>query len=134
MVILLLEVVNPNCANEGILCFKVKGTRFSKKTGFCFYTVFALLSAPFKEVALNNKPSVFSGRVDRFNYNDPLNTFKIFWVQAPDGQRSGYAKGHEIKGKRISIGAQITLRGEWHIDPKYQRYGEQFFFSDYDIN
>lgn len=75
----------------------------------------------------------FSGRVDRFNYNNPLNAYKIFWVEGADGGRSGYAKGYEISEKKIGIGDQIILTGEWRVDPKYPRYGEQFFFSDYEI-
>jgi hypothetical protein len=76
---------------------------------------------------------IFAGRVDSFNYNTPLNTYKIFWVEGPEGERSGYAKGNEISGKKINIGDQISLTGEWHVDPKYPRYDEQFFFSDYEI-
>ena len=74
----------------------------------------------------------FAGRVDRFNYNNPLNTYKIFWVAGSEGERSGYAKGNEISGKKINIGDQISLTGEWRVDPK-SRYDEQFFFSDYEI-
>jgi len=81
----------------------------------------------------SEEESTFAGRVDRFNYNNSLNTYKIFWVEGSKGERSGYAKGSEIRGKKISIGDQITLTGKWRVDPKYRQYGEQFFFSDYEI-
>jgi len=75
----------------------------------------------------------FAGRVDRFNFNDPAKSFKIFWVQAAEGKKSGYAKGKEVSGRRIKVGDQIVLIGEWSVDPQYPRYGEQFFFTDYEI-
>jgi hypothetical protein len=81
----------------------------------------------------NDSSHTLAGRVDRFNFNDPYNPYKIFWVEGTAGGRSGYAKGSEIAGKKIKIGDQIRLTGEWRVDPKYPRYGEQFFFSAYEL-
>jgi hypothetical protein len=71
---------------------------------------------------------IFIGKIDRFNYDEPSSTYKIFWVDG-ESSRSGWCKGNISSDCKIKVGDKVKLIGRWRIDDKYPDFGLQFFFS-----
>lgn len=72
-----------------------------------------------------------SGLVQYFTKKDATN-YRIFWLKADIG-KEGFCKGWLIKNRQIDVGYRLRLTGKFYTDPKYPKYGDQFFFCDYEI-
>ncbi len=80
----------------------------------------------------NSGHEIFTGIVDRFNFNERHIANKIFWVDGDDW-RSGWCKGKVDLHRGIRVGDRVRLTGSWRLDQRYPAFGEQFFFSSYAI-
>ncbi len=78
---------------------------------------------------LHNETTI-TGRIDRFNYDIPSSSWKIFWIDG-DNWKSGWCKG-KVSGN-IKAGDRVKLIGRWQIDERFPDFGLQFFFSSYSI-
>jgi hypothetical protein len=71
---------------------------------------------------------ILTGKIDRFNYDVPSSSWKIFWINGDDW-KSGWCKGNISSA--IKAGDRVKLTGCWRLDERYPSFGLQFFFSSY---
>ncbi|MGD0277508.1 MAG: hypothetical protein ABSB79_15940 [Syntrophales bacterium] len=118
--------VNPN------LKYKALGEQF-------YFESYEIITKEIFDAVTRNKPidasikeEMVEGRILKFNLYKDKEPYRIFLLKSSDN-REFYCQGYELQGKELHEELIVRLSGKWKLNPIRPAFGQQFYFSFYEI-